>query len=218
MKRTRSLFHTFYLIVIAVLATLLYLERDEQPDPVIATLVDSQNALQQELTVIQSTLHDAQQSHSEQLDQLMVQVSQLTRAPSNVRPHSNATETTESDSTASATNQPVALVSSPLSNEFALLKQQFNMQSVDPDWAYATRELLLNRVESSALLGRHTLSDIECRSTLCRIELSLDTDEQINSQQLAAHLSGHEPNVVFQVHLDDPEQPQVLLVERLPAR
>ncbi|RUO33661.1 hypothetical protein [Aliidiomarina soli] len=175
MRRTRSVFHLLYLIVIAVLLTLLYVERYEgnettsdtdQQTNLNATREDDyqaqHQALMEQLETLETTL----------LDQLSSLQQQLTRledaADSGV---SDATESTGQVPDRDQPQQP-ATVDTSMLDDFDSHQQRFDIQSVDPDWAYHTRERIVELFADDPALKHYQLNDIECRTTLCRVDIS----------------------------------------------
>ncbi|RUO30901.1 hypothetical protein CWE12_06595 [Aliidiomarina sedimenti] len=174
MRRSRSVFHLLYLIVIAVLLTLLYVERYEDTETtsdtdqqanVSATREDDyqaqHHALVDQLETLETTLLD-------QLSALQQQLTRLEDATGNRAPGS--TETTEQTPAAGSPQQPVT-VDTTMLDDFASHQQRFDIQSVDPDWAYRTRERIVELFADDPALKHYQLNDIECRTTLCQVDI-----------------------------------------------
>lgn len=209
-SRTMKFFHTFYLLVIAVLATLLFVERQSQTTtPSNAELSEQIENLQSQFETRFTALSDTME------DQLRDAVAQLAEQQDNYEyrrsPPSSAEQppldrlqdtetptvtTPESDTLSEVEPQRPELTSgdyarlgSAIADDFNARQEAFEMQSVDPDWAYPTREQIQQLFYDDAYLRQLHVSDIECRSRLCRIDLSEADPSLINPARLLQALN-----------------------------
>lgn len=231
MRRSRSLVHTLYLLIIAVLATLLYVERSIdrtiESEPSITPQADTgltehADERRQQHAALQERLDYLEASLLDQLANLQNQVSQLNQD----------TDVDSIDGNASA-DEAIGMVSADapatldttMLDDFAAHQQRFDIQSVDPDWAYRTRERIVELFRTDGeLRARYRLDDIECRTTLCQVDISEQTDvaslestehDPTFLRQAMSKINTNEHGLRYLIRTDHNNRDHRVLVERL---
>ena len=219
--RTNKLFHTIYLVIIAVLVTLLVVERQDRHD----TFPLSQQAWQEEREraqrALEETLNDLQDSLEADLAAIRGSVERLTpaddayprtRPASAEQPPLNALSENGTPDIATGDDQPAdhannnpvnqgaaphprddtdaAHLNAADTDNFNTRRELFELQSVDPDWAYPTRERIERLFAQDAYLRKLQLIEVDCRSRICRIDLGESDPLAIDPARLLQALSG----------------------------
>lgn len=218
-SKAAKFIHMFYLLVIATLVTLLFVERQEQgSEPELAAVSEQITQLQlsfeQRLNAFEQTVN-TQLEQTNQAVASSTDESRISTAPpsSTLNPPINQrlNEPTGNENTANepideteaetrrAPNSPRsntaaqadlhATLSAGLLDDFEQKETQFSMQSVDPDWAYPTRDRIREQFNDNDYLSTLSLREIECRSSLCRIDLDVRSTETINRARLLTALN-----------------------------
>ena len=194
-SRTFKIIHMFYLLVIAVLATLLFVERQSQPTtPSNSDISEQISTLQEEFD------HRFDDLYSHIDSQLEATREQLARhqeesAESRTAPPAS-TQNPPVDSIAEDEDAPVETPAVPLTtrdyarlgsamvDDFDARQAQFEIQSVDPDWAYPSANRVRELFNQDDYLRQLHLTDIECRSNLCQIDIDVVDPQSINPARL----------------------------------
>lgn len=216
--RTMKFLHTFYLVLIAVLVTLLVVERQDQHDNMAASgqvfteqlevmqlaLAESMNDLQEnlqaELSEVRASLervtqHEAdyprtRPASAEQPPLDRLPGSDITGDEQNID-HAQSNQVTEQSP---LTSRDYARLGAAITDDFNARHELFEMQSVDPDWAYPTRERIESLFYQHDYLRELPLIDVDCRSSICRIDLSEPEPLTVNPARLLQALSGLNTN------------------------
>lgn len=210
MPRPRSsrFIHTFYLLVIAILGTLLFVERQERTaDSEHLSVSEQLSQLQHDF---EQRLNDFEKNIADQLEQAEQRMEEsstesmgqglVTAPPASTQnpPISQRVEQQDSengdrtpDDSANANTRADlhASISAGLLDDFAQKESQFSIQSVDPDWAYPTRDLIREQFNEDDYLKTLHLRDIECRSSLCQVDLDVLDTSTINPARLMMALN-----------------------------
>ena len=76
------------------------------------------------------------------------------------------------------------------------LETDFRKQRTDPSWSSQTRNLIRTALEEENIAGADIIG-IECRSTMCRVELAVTNSEQMSKAAMVSAKVGPElPNVM----------------------
>lgn len=215
-KRTMQFFHTFYLVIIAILMTLLFVERQSQTTVTShaefqAQLSDQLANVEQELSAALSALHETVETQLNDLNTSIERDSDIANTYTRALPASAQQPpldrlqsepadtpeptTPEPDSLTNTQNQPpltstdFARLGAAINDSFNTQHERFEMQSVDPDWAYPTRERIETLFYQHDYLRDLQLLEVECRSTLCRVDLSASHPHAINPARLLQALN-----------------------------
>lgn len=198
-KRTMKVFHTLYLVVIAILLTLLFVERQGQrSSPEQQVLSEQVEALQVELLESVSALRTTMQTQFTELNTALERVSEADEtyprslpASAQQPPLNRLQNESEPADLAEPplTSSDYARLGAAVSDSFSARQDLFDMQSVDPDWAYPTRERIENLFYEHAYLRDMQLIEVECRSSICRIDLSAQDANAINPARLLQALN-----------------------------
>lgn len=175
--------HTFYLIIIAVLATLLYIEHSNQSDT--AQTDERQLAFSDE---VQASLHDL----SQRVAELQTEVANLHN--SNQQEQSSYQIQYHSEDEMSPDQPQVAPVVStrglPSDLSQHQLSRRIENESTDPDWSYQQEDLIRELFISDDYLQSLQLNDVRCRSTLCELQIQeTDSQQPINTGRLHQQLT-----------------------------
>lgn len=201
MKRTRTAMHMFYLLVIAILITLLYVERRDGIELVLPDTSDT-NQPQDDLT-----------ERLEQQYQLLVRIDQrlteLESAPGQTEQqnHVQLTMDRASESTGNMPD-PESQPTPPQNPEERLVRnamqgfnpdligqrqrQTFEQEETDPEWAYQAEEAIRETFASDDYLRQLQYQSIECRTSLCRILINDDIVGGLNNPAIMYALNNIE--------------------------
>lgn len=194
-SRTFKLVHTFYLLVIAVLGTLLIVEHQSQP------AMPSNSELSEQIASMNETLDS-------RIDNLYRHIDlQLEATRNEIAAQREDAQQSHTVPPASAQNPPIdsivandsaaeeaalpglnsddyARLGSAILDNFEARQADFDMQSVDPDWAYPSHDRIQEVFRENDYLRQLHLADIECRSSICKVEISVSDPQSINPARL----------------------------------
>ncbi|MCC5878511.1 MAG: hypothetical protein JJU03_01245 [Idiomarina sp.] len=204
-SRTFKIFHTFYLLVIAVLLTLIFVERQKQSDD------PSTRALSEQLESTQESLTTRVRDLSEQMDSRFAALEERLPPPHEQdQPRRTAPPASSQNPPVDSIHEPqesadepaqppmssgdYARLGSAMVDDFEARKNEFDMQSVDPDWANPTLDLIRAQFSDNHYLSELHLADMECRSSICQIDIDTAEPEAINPARLLQGLNGMNDN------------------------
>lgn len=194
-SRTFKIIHTFYLLVIAVLGTLLIVEHQNQ------SATPSNSELSEQIASMNETLDS-------RIDNLYRHIDlQLEATRNEIAAQREDTQQSHTVPPASAQNPPVdsivtndstaeeaaspglnsddyARLGSAILDNFEARQADFEMQSVDPEWAYPSNDRIQEVFRENEYLRQLHLADIECRSSICKVEISVSDPQSINPARL----------------------------------
>lgn len=216
--RTNKLFHTIYLVIIAVLVTLLVVERQVNRDTITLSQQAWQEQQESAQRALEETLNDLQDSLEADLAAIRGSVERLTpaddayprtRPASAEQPPLNTLSENGTPDIATNEGQPAnpnrvsqgaaphprddtdaAHLNAADTDNFNTRRELFELQSVDPDWAYPTRERIERLFAQDAYLRKLQLIEVDCRSSICRIDLGESDLLAIDPARLLQALSG----------------------------
>lgn len=212
-SRTFKIFHTLYLLVIAVLLTLLFVERQQQPDE------PSTSALAEHIENTQEALATQVRNLSQQMDTRFAALEERLPPPHQqdeprrtappastqnppVDSISESRDSTPAPALEEMSSGDYARLGSAMVDDFDARQREFDMQSVDPDWADATSALIRERFSEDDYLNDMQLVAIECRSSICQVDIGVSDPASINPARLLQALHGineSEQNLVYQL-------------------
>lgn len=169
----RRFAHTFYLVIIAVLATLLYVEHSKQPDTAPPQAVQQTETSEE----IQASLNDL----SQRLADLQTQVERQSTTEHQSPPSSyQVSSQPASDGTQAQQN-----IDSQVSLSQNQLRRRLESESIDPDWSYQQEDNIRELFAQDQYLQNLQLNDLRCRRTLCELQIQeLDNQQPINNLYL----------------------------------
>lgn len=237
MQRSRIMkfFHTFYLVIIAILVTLLVVERQNQHDnnasihhalneqletmqlALAESFSDLQDTLQAEFNDIRGALDGIAQDEddyprtrpasAEQPPLNRVTPAAATDNNLNAQNDASQAETRQATEQPALTSRDYARLGAAITDNFNTRHELFELQSVDPDWAYPTRESIENLFYQHDYLRELQLIDVECRSSICRVDLSESDPDTVNPARLLQALNALNDDLVNE-HYQFNSQPQ----------
>ena len=199
-SRTFKIIHMFYLLVIAVLGTLLFVERQSQPTtPSNSDISEQISTLQEEFDGRFNDLYSHIDSQLEATREQLARHQDETAVSRTAPPAS--TQNPPVDSITANQETPVESAPVPLTasdyarlgsamvDDFEARQAQFEIQSVDPDWAYPSTNRVRELFNQDDYLRQLHLTDIECRSNLCQIDIDVADPQSINPARLLQALN-----------------------------
>ena len=199
-SRTFKLVHTFYLLVIAVLITLLFVEHQSEPAET------SNSELSEQIASMNETLDSRIDNLYRHIDlkleatrtELAAQraVSQPSHTAPPASTHNPPVDSivpsdpdAEETSSSGLGSTDYARMGSAILDDFEARHAEFEMQSVDPDWAYPSYDRLQELFSQDDYLRQLHLADIECRSSICKVDISVSDPQSINPVRLLQALN-----------------------------
>ncbi|RUO26985.1 hypothetical protein CWE09_09910 [Aliidiomarina minuta] len=173
----RRFAHTFYLVIIAVLATLLYVEHNKQSDTAQAEEVQ------------------AMLSHiNHQVAELQTQVESLQDA-GNQQPQTGYQIQYHSEDTSlpNQNHQVSPIVSSralPVDLSHTQLRRRVENENADPDWSYQQEDNIRDLFIEDEHLQSLQLNEVRCRSSLCELQIQqTDPQQPVDTTRLHQQLT-----------------------------
>ncbi|PHR65359.1 MAG: hypothetical protein COA51_05885 [Idiomarina sp.] len=165
--------HGVYLAIIAVLAYILWSQPEPNAVDTSATQVTKQIVVEkeiradgkEEIEVIATTANDTPKTNSDtgeakQVRETEVDQPRVTKAERDVEIEKLLREAIDIDE----------------------VQQRIHTESIDQDWAYNMQDSIVRLYDDNEALQSATLSGVECRTTVCRVEFT-GTDTPIDHMQ-----------------------------------
>lgn len=199
-SRTMKFFHTFYLLAIAVLGTLLFVERQNQ------SLSESNNELSAQITQLHEHLDNRLNEFSTHIDE------QFNALEARMPTSSEAPASSQTAAPSSAQNPPIdrlpssqhssqpepsdpltsddyARLGSAFVDDFDARQAEFDIQSVDPEWAYPSSNRIHELFNQHRYLNQLQLTSVECRSSICQVDIDMTAPQTIDPARMLRALN-----------------------------
>lgn len=193
-SRTAKFMHMFYILVIAVLLTLLFVERQQHTAPL--TREELSTELERQQDVLNAHIERLHSQTEQQFTELATRferqqqpASITSSAPASsqnppVNQLETPTEAAADTSTRSMQSVDYAQLGAAMTNDFDARQREFSMQSVDPDWADPSRALIRDALATSPATQALSIAGLECRSSICQLDVSQQNPDSLQPAQI----------------------------------
>lgn len=195
MKRTRTAMHMIYLLIIAVLLTLLYVERRDSLNLIIP---DDENVTHPEYDGLSEQLTEQYQLLTQIEERLSTL--ELSSRQNDIHNYTQVSVDNSAEAETLPSAQDIALADNPLATRRNFnpdligqsQRQTFEAEETDPEWAYLAEDAIRDAFATDDYLRELQYQSIECRSTLCRIMISNDMVGGLNTPAIMYSLNNIE--------------------------